>query len=62
MPNPYIDAGNNVVLPLESVDGDQLTVHPGESGIRSDVIFQDRSTGSEERSVSICLPIAGPVI
>ena len=44
--NPYIDAGNNVVLPLESVDGEQLTVHPGD-GHQIDVLFQDRDAGSE---------------
>ena len=52
VPNPYIDAGNNVVLPLESVDGDQLTVHPGD-GHQIDVVFQDRSTGSESGQYQI---------
>ena len=46
MQNPYIDAGNNVVLPLESVDGEPLTVHPGD-GHQIDVIFQDRNAGTE---------------
>ena len=56
--NPYIDAGSSVVLPLESVDGEQLTVHPG-GGHQIDVIFQDRSAGSESgqyRLSAYCRP------
>ena len=56
--NPHIDAGNNVILPLESVDGEQLVVHPG-NGHQIDVIFQDRSAGSESgqyRLSAFCRP------
>ena len=44
--NPYIDAGSNVVLPLESVDGEQLIVNPGEEH-QITTIFQDRDAGNE---------------
>ena len=45
--NPYIDAGSDVVLPLESVDGEQLMVQPNESH-QIISVWQSRDIGTEE--------------
>ena len=46
LPEAYIDAGSDVVLPLETLDGAPLLVNPGE-GHQILTIFQDRDTGGE---------------